>query len=473
MIQNTAKFTTQELLAIFNKDDVLFNQDINTEKVFIDSREVQPNSIFVAIKGENLDAHSKIPEAIQKGASICIVEKSWYEQNKKNLPNLNFIAVQNTIKALGKLANFHRYRYDIEILAIAGSNGKTTTKEMVAEVLSKKYKVLKTYKNFNNQIGVPLMLLSLNENIEIAVLEIGTNYPSEIFLLSEIVVPTAGIITNIGKEHLEGFIDLDGVESEETTLFSFLKKTDSKAFVNMDDERLKLYAMVLDNKFTYGLSTDNTYNLNVNITFDNAFNTTLICNNQETEFQIKLKAQGLNFAYNAIPAIAAGLHYKLPIDLIKNALENFIPDLSNEYARMAIENKNNITLLNDTYNANPSSTTLALETLKHLTNVEKKIAILGDMLELGESSLTEHISMINIAIKDVDALLLVGNEYSKAKQEIDAPNLFHFESKSNLIDFLYDLLKKDKEKSFAILVKGSRGMKMEEIIIAIKNNFFI
>jgi len=470
MITNQAKFNTNELKSIFSVDAVLFDEQITCDTVNIDSRVEAPNSLFVAIKGENIDAHSKISDAFKNGASVCIVNQSWYEQNKLEFQNQKFIVVSDTLKALGKLAKFHRLRFDLDILAVAGSNGKTTTKEMIASVLSKKYNVLKTYMNFNNQIGVPLMLLSLNEDIEMAVLEIGTNYPSEILILSEMVAPTAGIITNIGKEHLEGFIDLDGVESEETSLFAYLKKSDSIAFINMDDDRLKMYAMVLDNKFTYGISDDNFFNLNAKIEIDNKFNTKIFFNNQEAEFELQLKAKGINFAYNSIAAFAVGLHYKVDAKDIIDALSNFTADNSSQYARMSIEDYDRLIILNDTYNANPSSTKLALDSLKLIPEVQLKIAVLGDMRELGESSINEHIEILQYASEIADYVVLFGDNYKIAVQNNPFENCMHFQGKDQLFVYLKDLITKNADK-IAILVKGSRGLKMEEIVGMIKNEY--
>jgi UDP-N-acetylmuramoyl-tripeptide--D-alanyl-D-alanine ligase len=470
MIKNQAQFNTNELKAIFSESAVIFDEQINCQSVIIDSREVSPNSLFVAIKGENIDAHTKVADAFKNGASVCIVNRKWYDENKINFQNYNFVVVDDTLKALGKLANFHRLRFDLDILAVAGSNGKTTTKEMIAEVLAKKYQILKTYKNFNNQIGVPLMLLSLNEDIEIAVLELGTNYPSEILILSEMVAPTAGIITNIGKEHLEGFIDLDGVEAEETTLFAYLKKSDSIAFVNMDDERLKMYAMVLDNKFTYGTSSENYYNLNSKIEFDSKFNAKILLNDQINEYELNLKAKGLNFVYNSIAAFAVGLHYKVPVEDIIDALSNYTPDNSSQYARMSIEEYNRLLLLNDTYNANPSSTKLALESLKLIPEVSLKVAVLGDMRELGDNSISEHIDILNYASEMADYILLFGDNYKIAKQSIVNEKCQHFNEKLDLFNFLTEIITNNSDK-LAVLVKGSRGLKMEEIVEMIKKEY--
>lgn len=461
---NQAKFNFLELIAIFGQDNCHFVEEFETRSVETDTRNMQPNSLFVALKGEQHDSHNYIEKAIQNGAICFVVDKNWFFDNKAKFPNHNFIVSTNTIKALGKLANFHRSRFDCDIIAVAGSNGKTTTKELISAVLSTKFKTLKTYKNYNNQIGVPLMLFQLDDTIEKAVIEIGTNEPGEIYLLSEILAPTAGVITNIGKEHLQGFNDLDGVEAEETSLFAYLKKSDSVAFLNMDDERLARYLPLFDNVFTYGQTNDKSLNLNAQIRVQTDLTTKILFNDQTTDFEINLKAKGLNYAYNAIPAVAAGIFYKVPIEQIKTALENYTPIDNDGYGRMVINQLNGVLLLNDTYNANPSSTMLALKTLE-LTTANMKIAVLGDMLELGESSLEEHITILNKAIEVAHIVLLYGSEFGKAIDKIQQnDNIKHFSTKNEIIIEL----KKIVEPHTAILVKGSRGMKMEEIVEAIK-----
>ncbi len=463
-MKNSAKFTSNELIAIFGNQNCNFISDFVAQSIETDTRTMQGNSVFVSLKGENYDSHSFIDDAINKGAICLVVEQDWFDINKDTYKNINFVVTKNTIRALGKLANFHRLRFDIDIIAVAGSNGKTTTKEMIAQVLSTQYKVLKTYKNYNNQIGVPLMLFQLDETIQKAVIEIGTNEPGEIYLLSEILAPTAGVITNIGKEHLQGFVDLDGVEAEETSLYAYLKKSDSVAFVNMDDERLNRYLPLFDNVYTYGQNEKNEYNLNAKITINPDLTSKIDFNNQEIDFTINLKAQGLNYAYNSIPAVAIGLFYKVPIEKIIETLEQFQPDTSQEYGRMVIVQKNGITILNDTYNANPSSTSLALDTLA-LTNSAHKIAVLGDMLELGDSSLLEHIDIINKASKIAEHILLYGPNYKLAINSIGEHSYIkHFEQKADLITELQKLVKPNT----TILVKGSRGMKMEQVIEQIK-----
>jgi UDP-N-acetylmuramoyl-tripeptide--D-alanyl-D-alanine ligase len=470
MLENKVKFESNELIALFGAENCIIQENsFETNSVSTDSRTISHDAIFIALHGETHDGHSNVRDAFEKGATLCIVKQNWFDENKSDFANRNFILVENTIHALGKLANFHRMRFDLDVIAVAGSNGKTTTKELIAEVLSTEFKVLKTYKNFNNQIGVPLMLFQLDESYEKAVLEIGTNEPGEIILLSEMVSPTSGIITNIGKEHLEGFIDLDGVEIEETSLFAFLKRSDVTAFVNMNDERLRNYVLILDNKFSYGISNENLYSLNANVHFDSEFNSIINFFNSELSMEVKLQAKGLNYVYNSLAAAAVGLHYKVKPEKIIRALEQYIPDSSSDYARMAIETKNGITLLNDTYNANPSSMQLAMETLSLIPRVTKKIAVLGDMRELGSNSIEEHIEILAFAASLADKVFLFGEQFHLASEKSQIEHFCHFESK----DLLFDFLKEEITEGTAILVKGSRGLKMEEISVMIRSEFLV
>jgi UDP-N-acetylmuramoyl-tripeptide--D-alanyl-D-alanine ligase len=465
MLKNKVKFSGVELAAIFGNNSLQnINLDMETIGVSIDTRDIEQGNIFIALVGENLDAHSKLQEAFDKGATLAIVNKNWYKKNIDIAKDLHLIIVKDTLNAFQRLAQFHRYRFNGDIIAVAGSNGKTTTKEMIASVLSKKYKILKTYKNYNNQIGVPQMLLQLNDDIDFAIIEIGTNYPGEIMILSEMIAPTAGIITNIGKEHLEGFIDLDGVELEETTLLGYLKKTEGMFFLNNDDQRLREYFWILDSKFTFGSTGEFKSNLNAKIDFDDELHPIIDFSNEEIDFTAKLQCQGLNFAYNAIAAASVGVHYNVPISDIQDALENFQPDNSESYGRGIVEKIGDVLLINDTYNANPDSMNLALQTLQKYNHATQKIAVLGDMLEQGDASIDEHINVLKKASEIANSIYIFGKEFKQASDKLNNLKIRHFENK----DDLFENLKSEISSNTAVLVKGSRGMKMEEITEKIK-----
>jgi UDP-N-acetylmuramyl pentapeptide synthase len=225
--------------------------------------------------------------------------------------------------------------------------------------------------------------------------------------------------------------------------------------------------MILDNKFTYGFSDYPDFNLNAKVAFDNDFNSLITFFNEEISFEVKLQAKGLNFVYNSLAAAAVGLKNSISIENIIKALENFQPETNSDYARMSIETKNGITLLNDTYNANPSSTKLALYTLSKIPGMKMKIAILGDMRELGETSVDEHLEILQEAVKIADKVFLFGNEYQKASEIAKQDGSCHFERK----EMIFEFLKEEITEGTAILVKGSRGLKMEEIAAKIRSEF--
>ncbi|HOQ49292.1 MAG TPA: Mur ligase family protein, partial [Candidatus Kapabacteria bacterium] len=291
MLKNKAKFTAAEIKAIFGEENVINVEQSEFVGVSVDTRSLTEGEIFVPLIGEKIDAHELLPDAFSKGASLALVAKSWFGSNAEKVAGKPLVLVEDTLSALGELALFHRNRFNIPIIAVAGSNGKTTTKDMISAVLSKKFKVLKTYQNFNNRIGVPLMIFNLDDAIECAVIEIGTNEPGEIFILSEILAPTDGIITNIGQEHLEKLIDLDGVEIEETSLFGYLQRHGGTCFINCDDERLSKYRKISDKKFTYS-TIDDEVNLKVEIEINANINPVLKYTAGEHQNRINLNTYG-------------------------------------------------------------------------------------------------------------------------------------------------------------------------------------
>jgi len=462
MLKNKAKFTSTEIKAIFGENNV--QNLINDEfiGVSIDTRSLDKGEIFIPLIGEKIDAHNHLPEAYQKGASLAFVSHRWYKNNSAKIEGKPFVLVDDTLVALGELASFHRHKFDIPILAIAGSNGKTTTKDMIAAVLSRKYKVLKTYQNFNNRIGVPLMIFNIDESIDFAVIEIGTNEPGEIFILSEILAPTGGVITNIGQEHLEKLIDLDGVEMEETSLFAYLSRHNGICFINGDDDRLLKYAKIIDKKFIYS-TKDDYANLQVELEINDHINPILKLNIDGNEHKIKLNAYGIAAGYNAVAAVAVGLHFGLDIKQIREALENYSQEKYSGYARMMLQEIEGYTILNDCYNANPSSMKMSLETLSKYSSKPIKVAVLGDMRELGESSLALHIEILRFAEKLCDKVFTIGEQMQKATEFIKSTKILNFSDFQMIADEM-----KNHKIDAAFLIKGSRGMKMEQLFELLK-----
>ena len=467
MTDNKAGFSIYDLLLLFDKDS-LHNIPDNFASIGVstDTRTIVQNNIFIALTGENSDGHSRVSEAFAKGASAAIVSSEWYQTNQTDLSSKAIISSGDTLKSLHLLANHHRRRFDLPILAIGGANGKTTTKNMTTHLLQSKYNVLSTFENFNNQIGVPMMLLSLNGEHDIAVLEIGTNEPGEIAVLSDMIEPTFGLITNIGKEHLEKLIDLDGVEMEETYLFGYLHKKGGTCMINFDDERLKRYDRILENKFSFSSGGDET-DLQASITLDGQMYPLIKLSYQENSVEFRLRTQGLTTAYNALAASAAALNMGMELNEIAAQLIVYENKELHGYGRMVVENIDGVMLINDCYNANPDSMKAALGTLRNLKTEKAKIAVLGDMRELGDASGSEHLELLKIAADSADTVMIYGNEMLKAFTQIKPESDFHWSDDKTVIA---EMLLSDWSNYSAVLVKGSRGMRMEEIINYIKNN---
>jgi UDP-N-acetylmuramoyl-tripeptide--D-alanyl-D-alanine ligase len=466
MRENKAVFTKDELAVNLGDSSVQFlGENWFCEGVRSDSREIKKGNLFVALKGETTDGHKYIKDALELGASAVLVDKYWYRDNEELCRNLPVIVVSDTLKALGKLANIHRRRFNIPIVAIAGSNGKTTTKDMTASVLSQKFKVLSTYRNFNNQIGLPFMLFQLDDSFQMAVLEIGTNEPGEIAILSDILEPTHGLITNIGKEHLEKLIDLDGVEMEETFLFGFLHKTGGVCFINLDDDRLSKYKFILEDEVTYSCK-DKEAMIQADISINETLQPKLKITAIHRKLDVELQSTGFAIGLNALAAASIGFHFGLSDDEIKKGLESYKQESGHGYARMIVENFGKFTILNDCYNANPDSMKMAFKSLSKIQSTGMKYAVLGDMRELGEASFEEHKSILNDAQDVADFVLVVGKEMRKASEVFkDSKKLIIFENKDEIADYLSSKINVND----VILVKGSRGMAMEKIVNELKS----
>lgn len=459
MIKNYAKFDSQTIFALFGDKSIHnFSENLTTSGVSTDSRHIEPGNIFIAIKGDTFDGNEKALDAINNGSSLVIISKEFYLNNTDSFNATSFLAVEDTLNALHLLAIHHRSRFEKPVIAIGGANGKTTTKELTATGLSSRYNVLKTEGNFNNQIGVPLTLLGMNETHQIAVIEIGTNEPGEIAVLCEIVQPTAGLITNIGKEHLEKLIDLDGVEFEETFLYGYLKNHGGIAFVNYDDERLKKYTKILDKYITYGLSEGSL--LLAKISLNEFLNPIITISKDGEEFTVNMQTTGFVTGLNAIASIAVCLEYGISPEEIKYSLGNYKADDSHNYGRMRLQQKNGRTIINDCYNANPDSMRVAVDSLVSFNSESKKVAVLGDMRELGDASENEHLILLNYASSQIEQIYITGDNMLKAFSKLNCKNITHFIDKKELADSLIT----NTDIGDIILIKGSRGMEMEKII---------
>jgi len=399
-----------------------------------DTRKIRKNTLFFALKGSNFNGNKFANEALKKGASYSIVDEEKYVTNDR------IILVNNVLKSLQKLATYHRKQLKIPIIALTGSNGKTTTKELINAILSTQFNTTATLGNLNNHIGVPLTLLSFTPKTEIGIVEMGANHPKEIEFLCKIAQPDFGYVTNFGKAHLEGFGDLKGVIEAKSELYEYLQKNNKLAFVNPDDiiqlEKTKNIQRVLFQKEKIQFLEVNPF---VKLTFNNL------------EIQSNLIGK-YNF-YNISAAITIGHYFKISDKNIKTALENYIP--TNNRSQIIKTAKN--TILLDAYNANPTSVKAALESFNQTKAVNKTV-ILGDMFELGKNSLEEHQKIVDLASQlQFNSIYFVGENFSKTKTISTHLSFNNFKD-------CYNHFKNHPLKQQFILIKGSRGMALERLL---------
>ncbi len=417
-----------ELYTIFKKYPV----------VCTDSRNITPNCIFFALKGENFNGNKYAGEALKKGAAYAIIDEKEYKSSERT------IVVNNVLETLQKLANYHRLQLNIPIISLTGSNGKTTTKELINAVLSKKFATTATKGNLNNHIGVPLTLLSMNSDTEIGIVEMGANHQKEIAFLCNIAAPDFGYITNFGKAHLEGFGSIEGVVKGKSELYDHLKLNDKFVFVNGNDT--KQVERTRDSKhFTFGNSNSS----DIAIQFIDA-NPMVHLQINDTKIQSQLIG-AYNFS-NIAAAIAIGTYFNVQLNDIKDAIESYIP--SNNRSQIIHKQANKIIL--DAYNANPTSMKAALDNFSNLTDTSK-IAFLGDMFELGTTAAEEHQSINDYSASlNIDKIYLVGENFHKTEAKNSKVSIYkNFESLKNNFPKVTDS---------TLLIKGSRGMALERIL---------
>jgi len=406
-----------------------------------DSRTKTKGGLFFALKGESFNGNKFAHLAIENGASYAIIDEKEYRNDDR------FIVVDNVLKTLQELANYHRQTFTIPVIGITGTNGKTTTKELVNIVLSKKYKTVCTKGNLNNHIGVPLTLLSIPNDAEIAIIEMGANHPREIAELCEIANPNYGIISSIGKAHLEGFGSFENIIKTKKELYDHIAKQNGQVFVNHNDELLRNISSNL-NCIYYG-SDNSVYCKGEYITSNPFVSLALFENGNKTIVQSQMI--GSYNTNNMLAAACVGKTFGMSISEITEALEAYTPD-NNRSQLLKTENN---TLLLDAYNANPSSMEASIANFKGL-QAEHKVVILGEMLELGDVSNLEHEKLYNQVIScDFDEVYLVG-QWKNVKEK----NVLFFKNTLALIEYL--TLQRITKKT--ILIKGSRGNKLETIV---------
>lgn len=437
-----------------------------------DSRSLKKGEVFIALTGEQFDGHAFIESIAGKGAAAAVVSRKWFGGNGEREHLLPMIVVENTLAAYGRIATGHRSQFSYPVIAVAGSNGKTTTKELAADVLATKHNVLRTEGNLNNLIGVPAMMLRMSAEHTTAVIEIGTNSPGEIARLCEILRPTHGIITNIGREHLELLGSVEGVAREEGALFEYLAANGGTAFVNLDDPHIARMGRALEKKVTYGRGTGAQIagkKGKLNEAGAPLLEITDRRRGEPRSFSVQLRTPGEHTAQNALAAAAVGLALRIPPTQVRKVLEQFQPHIyKGGYARLAVmKAAGGVTVLNDTYNANPDSTIAALRALLALKPGRggRRIALLGDMKELGASSAAEHRGIGDelVRLPKVDLAILFGDEMHYAYQALSAAapqRAMYFAARQEMLDALATLV----SPADVILVKGSRGMKMEEAV---------
>jgi len=407
-------------------------------QVSTDTRNIQPNCIFFALKGNNFNGNKFASEAIRNGAAYAIVDEEKFVNGEA------VVLVDDVLKSLQELANYHRNFCDAKIIGLTGSNGKTTTKELIFAVISKKYNTVATKGNLNNHIGVPLTLLTIKKNTEFAIIEMGANHVKEIEFLCHIAQPDYGYITNFGKAHLEGFGGVEGVIKGKSELYDHLITNKKFAFLNADDlvqkKKLRNYA----SKFGFSTSDPNYYR--INYLGAHPFVKLEI---EKTEINTQLIGS-YNFN-NCCAAVLMGKYFNVPLEDIKNAIEAYLPQNN----RSQIIDKKEYRIILDAYNANPNSMEAALKNFKNFPG-SGKIVFLGDMFELGEKADEEHQKIVDLVTgMNFDNVFLVGQNFNKTKSDF---------AKFTTFDDLSSFLKSNKLKKGNLLIKGSRGMALERIL---------
>ncbi len=424
--------------------------------VLIDSRKCKKNSLFVAVKGNKYDGHNFVEQAVKNGASaVMIVKRKLKDFDSINVP---IIVVKNTLTAYGELAKIWRLKSKAKVISITGSNGKTTTKEILFTLLKEKYKVVKSIGNNNNHIGVPLSIFSATSFTEIILLEHGTNHFGEIKYTVEIAKPDYGIITNIMDSHLEFLKNREGVFKEKSALFTVVNNNNGIVFINQDDPILKKNAKNYKNVFSFGFKAKPDVKGRIT-NFDENGRPVISISSKRKNFNATLPLYGKTNAENYLAAVSVAIKLNLTKKQILDGTKKIKPFEK----RLEVKNFQNTILIDDTYNSNPSSVQAALDVMQSIKKFKKKILILGDMFELGEKSETFHKKLAEsiIKIRNVE-ILLIGKMMKNLADVLKEKscNVQYFRSRKLLTDTINHFHFPGK----VVLVKGSRGMKMEEFV---------
>jgi len=436
--------TTKDIYQLFTQHPVIST----------DTRKIAADSLFFALKGDKFDANNFAEQAIAAGAAYAIIDNLAYQLGDQ------YILVDDVLTTLQDLARYHRKQLTIPVIGLTGTNGKTTTKELINAVLSQKFKTLATQGNLNNHIGVPLTILSIDRTHEIAVIEMGANHQKEIALLSSIAQPSHGLITNIGKAHLEGFGGVEGIKKGKGELYDFLKADEGIVFVNGDDAVLMAMqkARSLDKLVLYG--TSNKDNSIIGKLTENSPLLSLEWTNKLSgeNYPVKTQLTGAYNLDNILAAICIGVYFELEADEINAGITGYQPQNN----RSQIKKTETNTLICDYYNANPSSMQVAIENIGKL-QANRKVLILGDMFELGDESPAEHAAIIKKALNtNVAERIFIGKEF--AEQESRVKNQESRIKFYNTAEDAIEALKAEPIKNSTVLIKGSRGMALERLV---------
>lgn len=432
--------------------DSLLQHFTNCQRVCTDTRKLLPGDLFFALKGENFDGNRFAAQAIEAGAAYVVVDDPNVAINDR------FLLVEDTLRALQDLARAYRQQLNIPIVAITGSNGKTTTKELIAAVLSKAHKTHFTQGNLNNHIGVPLTLLAMPLDTEIAVIEMGANHKEEIAFLCKIAEPTHGLITNIGKAHLEGFGGLEGVKQGKSEMYAYLAKNKGVAFINLEEEYLTELAQkhTIKKRIDYCLSetpdpTTPYYEIRLEQLIP--FIKVSFLRPTGSLYTVESSLAGQHNLQNIMTAIAVSKYFKVPSLSIVEGIAEYVPS-NNRSQRLEYQG---VKIYLDAYNANPSSVSATLDSFAAEAKSPQRV-ILGDMLELGPTSSAEHLRIARQAQKlNFADVILVGPHFAEVAKELELP---HYQN----IDELKPNINWEEWAGTQILVKGSRGMKLEQLI---------
>ena len=422
--------------------------------VTTDSRDCPEGSIFIALKGASFDGNKFAAMALEKGCSYAVVDEKEYAVDGDS----RYILVDDTLVAFKELAREHRRQFNIPVIGITGTNGKTTTKELISAVLAEKYNVMHTEGNFNNDVGVPKTLLRLRPEHEIAVVEMGASHPGDIKKLIEYVEPTCGMITNVGRAHLQGFGSFDGVKRTKGELYDFIKATGGLIFLNESNADLVEMASEREMPRTETYGRDGEGSVTGSVTKCDPFlNFTWHISSDADEAaaepqgaELHTKLVGAYNIDNALAAITIGLHFGVTPEQCSHAIENYTP--SNDRSELTVTEHNH--LIVDAYNANPSSMAAALDNFR-LMDVPAKMAILGDMRELGEYSDEEHQKVVDkLKEYNINNVWLVGPEFAKTRTDF---------RKFNTVDEVKAEISRQQPQGHYILIKGSNGIKLFEL----------